>query len=104
MQTEYEYQDTKTAQGIRREYASGNVYHYATATDDAASALFLHREDGPAVEWAHGQKDWYLHDQRYVEVERWARAVLLMQRRDCSDATIDAFLKQVLQKQADECL
>lgn len=23
-----------------------------------------HREDGPAVEWAHGRQEWWLHGQR----------------------------------------
>ena len=29
----------------------------------------LHREDGPAIEWADGYKDWYLNDKRYSEQE-----------------------------------
>lgn len=27
----------------------------------------LHREDGPAVEWADGTKYWYIHDKRHRE-------------------------------------
>jgi hypothetical protein len=27
----------------------------------------LHREDGPAVEWADGDKEWYLNGQRHRE-------------------------------------
>jgi hypothetical protein len=27
----------------------------------------LHREDGPAVEYANGDKDWYLNDKRHRE-------------------------------------
>jgi len=27
----------------------------------------IHREDGPAVEWASGQKDWYIHNKRHRE-------------------------------------
>ena len=29
----------------------------------------LHREDGPAVEWANGDKEWYLNDKEYTEEE-----------------------------------
>ena len=29
----------------------------------------LHREDGPAVEWANGDKSWYLNGQRLTEEE-----------------------------------
>ena len=29
----------------------------------------LHREDGPAVEWADGSKEWYLNDNHYTEAE-----------------------------------
>jgi len=27
----------------------------------------LHREDGPAVEFADGNKAWYLNDKKYIE-------------------------------------
>ena len=27
----------------------------------------LHREDGPAVEWADGTKEWYLNGKKYSE-------------------------------------
>ena len=27
----------------------------------------LHREDGPAIEWADGDKIWYLNDKRHRE-------------------------------------
>jgi len=27
----------------------------------------LHREDGPAMEWADGQKEWWLHAKRHRE-------------------------------------
>ena len=29
----------------------------------------LHREDGPAVEYSHGLKQWFLNDKRYTEEE-----------------------------------
>ncbi len=32
----------------------------------------LHREDGPAVEWADGTKFWYLNDKKVTEEEHKA--------------------------------
>ena len=29
----------------------------------------LHREDGPAIEWANGDKSWYLNDEKVTEEE-----------------------------------
>lgn len=29
----------------------------------------LHREDGPACEWANGIKHWYLNDKQLTEAE-----------------------------------
>ena len=29
----------------------------------------LHREDGPATEWANGRKRWFLNDKEYTEEE-----------------------------------
>ena len=29
----------------------------------------VHREDGPAIEWADGSKDWYLNDEKLTEAE-----------------------------------
>jgi hypothetical protein len=33
----------------------------------------LHREDGPAIEWADGSKFWYLDDEKLTEEEFNAR-------------------------------
>ncbi len=33
----------------------------------------LHREDGPAIEWADGDKDWYLNGNHLTEEEFNAR-------------------------------
>ena len=32
-----------------------------------------HREDGPAIEWADGDKEWYINDKRLTEAEFNAR-------------------------------
>ena len=29
----------------------------------------LHREDGPAIEWADGRKEWWLNNERLTEKE-----------------------------------
>ena len=34
----------------------------------------LHRKDGPAVEWADGSKSWYLNDE-YLTEEQWKKKV-----------------------------
>jgi hypothetical protein len=31
----------------------------------------LHREDGPAVEWADGEKRWYLSGEHFYSEEEW---------------------------------
>ena len=64
----------------------------------------LHREDGAAVEFADGIKQWWLHDKYYSDAQSWAEALLKKRNQPSDDASIDAFLKQVLQKQVDECL
>ena len=33
----------------------------------------LHREDGPAIEWADGTRFWYLNDKELTEAEFMAR-------------------------------
>lgn len=44
------------------------------ATIDHAGSKFwklidktMHREDGPAIEWAYGGKEWWLHGKRHRE-------------------------------------
>ena len=41
-----------------KEYTSitGSKYYYKDVVKD-----ILHREDGPAIEWSDGDKDWYLN-------------------------------------------
>jgi hypothetical protein len=40
----------------------GNKYYYK----DKAMSVF-HREDGPAVEWLNGSKEWWLNGKRHRE-------------------------------------
>ena len=64
----------------------------------------LHREDAPAVEYADGSKEWYLHDASYANAEAWARQVLQLCKQPCDDADVDAYLRLVLSKYAEESL
>lgn len=36
----------------------------------------FHRIDGPAVEWADGTKRWYLNDVHYTEEEHYFQAMM----------------------------
>ena len=47
-------------------YVSGSKYWYLNGK--------LHREDGPAIEYADGSKFWYLDGKRYSEAD-WKKAV-----------------------------
>ena len=40
----------------------GNNYYYSDK-----ELKILHREDGPAVEWADGSKEWFINDNRHRE-------------------------------------
>ena len=33
----------------------------------------LHREDGPAREWANGHKEWYLNGRQFISEENWIK-------------------------------
>ena len=43
---------------------SGNKLYYSDR-----EMKILHREDGPAIEWADGNKTWYLNGQFLIEKE-----------------------------------
>ena len=47
--------------GLLVEYASGSKFWCLKGK--------LHREDGPAIEWANGDKEWYLNDEEVTEEE-----------------------------------
>ena len=42
-------------------YPNGDKYWYLNDK--------LHREDGPAMEWANGSKSWFLNDEEVTEEE-----------------------------------
>ena len=50
---------------------------YIVNVDDDGNKLWhlngnLHREDGPALEWADGSKEWYLNGVEYTEAD-WCK-------------------------------
>ena len=47
--------------GIIYAYTNGTKYWYLNGK--------LHREDGPACEWADGHKSWYLNGKKYTKKE-----------------------------------
>jgi hypothetical protein len=45
---------------------------YTVTVDDYKTVRWylndkLHREDGPAIEWSNGTREWYLHGKRVTE-------------------------------------
>ena len=64
----------------------------------------LHREDGPAAESASGLKAWYLHGKSYKTAEQWAEALLKQRNEPHDDASVDAFLRTILKKDAEAAL
>ena len=50
----------------------------------------LHREDGPAIEWADGGKAWYLNNKEYSEQEYEVE----MQKRTPNFEAINSWLNQ----------
>ena len=65
----------------------------------------LHRDDGPAYENPHtGYKAWYLHNKAYAKPELWAAAVLKERNKPHDDASVDAFLRTILRKDAEAAL
>ena len=47
----------------------GPAIEYANGTKEWYLNGERHREDGPAIEWADGTKYWYLNGQKYSEEE-----------------------------------
>ena len=53
---------------------TGMVHYHLEGNYPAAAATYwfkegrYHREDGPAVEWADGEKQWWLEDKQYKQI------------------------------------
>ena len=52
---------------------NGPAVEYGDGTKDWFLNGKRHREDGPAVEWADGTKEWYLNGKELTEIEFNAR-------------------------------
>ena len=35
----------------------------------------FHREDGPAIEYDNGRKEWWLNNKRYIGMDEWAETL-----------------------------
>jgi hypothetical protein len=58
-----------------------------------------HREDGPAVEYHDGGKLWYLHGKNYNgNVVAWAKDVLKLHNKPHDDAAAENYLRTILTK------
>ena len=64
----------------------------------------LHREDGPAIEWANGNKSWYINGKQYPDIQKWAKAVLASHYKLTNDQAVQNFLRPILQKQIKESI
>ena len=99
------------ASGTKEWYLHGSVHRKGGPAIEHANGTkswwlhgFLHREDGAAVEGANGTKDWWLHDNYYPNAQSWAKALLKQRKQPHDDASIDAFLRTILQKDVDAAL
>ena len=59
------YHSDREMQKLHRE--DGPAIEWAGGTKDWYINDKLHREDGPAIEWADGTKDWFIDDKRHRE-------------------------------------
>lgn len=60
---------------------------------------YLHREDGPAIEYTDGKHSFWLDGQFYT-AKNWAREMLNRQGKPRDNESVDEFLRPILAKQA----
>ena len=82
--------------GPAAERADGTKYWYINDK--------LHREDGPAVEHANGNKWWYIQGKQYPDIQKWAKAVLQMQKKPAEPNDVQEFLRTILSKQTKDLI
>ena len=63
-----------------------------------------HREDGPAIEYADGTKSWNVNGKRYDTPSDWAEAVLKLHNKPHDQKSIDRFLKSIYSKGLNDLL
>ena len=78
------------------EYANGDKYWYIQGK--------RHREDGPAIEFANGTKSWYINGKEYADAQKWAEAVLHMQKKPAEPENVQEFLRTILSKQTKDLI
>ena len=63
-----------------------------------------HREDGPAVEYADGSKCWYIQGKHYSDVRQWAKALLQSKNKPAEPNDVQEFLRPILTKQTKDLI
>jgi len=53
----------------------GPAVEYASGNKEWWINGNLHREDGPAIEYAYGNKEWYINGNHYKSIPEWAAAL-----------------------------
>ena len=78
--------------GDKRWYLNGNLHRedgpaieYANGGKEWYLHDELHREDGPALEYACGYKEWRLHDEKFTEEEHRLRT----SRQSCNGKIVE---------------
>jgi hypothetical protein len=58
----------------------------------------MHREDGPAAEYANGDKEWCLHNYEYADANAWAQALLKQKNKPHDEEAVQKFVRMILTK------
>ncbi len=76
----------------------GPAIEYANGTKHWYINDKRHREDGAAIEYASGHKNWYINGMYYADIESWAEAVLKHQKKPVTQDNIDELIALVMQQ------
>jgi hypothetical protein len=58
----------------------------------------LHREDGPAVEYDDGAKEWWLLGRLYKNAAAWAQAMLKQRNEPHDEEAVQKYVRMILTK------
>ena len=102
---------TTDAYGTKSWYIQGKLHRedgpaieYANGTKGWFINGKLHREDGPAIEYANGTKGWFINGEEYSDVQKWAKAVLQSRNKPAGSNDVQEFLRTILQKQTKDLI
>ena len=88
----------------KRHRIDGPAAEYANGNKQWRVNDKLHREDGPAVELANGDKEWWVNGIQYNTPSDWAEAVFKLHKKPYDQKDIDRFLKPILSKGLNDLL